>query len=87
MLKKFIACFIALGAIEKVRGEVNYTELCLEKAPDPDDAGFVCLSSLSAQYLRCHLPEKVAFMMECANGTVCSYEVGKWTIDNPCCKQ
>lgn len=86
MLKLFISLF-ALGAITKVKADVNFTELCLEKAPHPDDAGFVCLSELSVQYLRCHLPEKVAFMMECANGTVCSYAVGEWTVDNPCRKK
>lgn len=86
MFNKLLICLLALGIIADVNAEVNYTELCLEKAPDPDDAGFVCLDKLSSQYLRCHLPEKVAFMMDCANGTVCSYTVGEWTIDNPCCK-
>lgn len=86
MFDKFFICLFALSVIVEVRAEVNFTELCLVKAPDPDDAGFVCLSELSSQYLRCHLPEKVAFMMDCANGTVCSYTVGEWTVDNPCRK-
>ena len=47
-------------------------------------SGFVCLGHNSSEYLRCHLAEKVAYMMPCAAGTSCRAPVNRYTAYNPC---
>lgn len=95
MLKKLILGTFILAEAAKVadasggaiREEaVNYTEVCMEKAPHPSEFGFVCLEARSLKYLQCYLPGNVALMMDCPAGTFCSSIEGEWTPSNPCGK-
>lgn len=69
-----------------VTEDINYTKVCMQKASNPSEFGFVCLEARSQQYLQCYLPGNVALMMNCPSGTFCSSIEGEWTTSNPCGK-
>lgn len=86
MLKKLILGTFMLAEAAKVASaaDINYTEVCMQKAPDPSEFGYVCLEARSLKYLRCYLPGSVALLMDCPAGTFCSSVEGEWTYSNPC---
>ena len=62
----------------------NLVDICVQKSPNAETAGFVCLSSNSPRFLRCHLAEQVSGLEPCPAGTKCIAPVGVFTIENPC---
>ena len=70
-----LAVAIIFSGAQFTEADDPLADICLQVA-GPNASGFVCLQPNSTEYLRCHIPELVSTMMQCAEGTVCSLPVG-----------
>ena len=58
-------------------------ELCKKYMPaDASTTGYVCLDKNSTRFLECYMDE-VAVIDNCAPGTICAFDVGKWITGDP----